>query len=149
VLKAFACLLAVTAAVAAFATTASARPSDTFTTRANAACGDYYRALLALPRPTDLPTLATFMRRAHPLAVRFAQRLRALHPPAGQTAVYRTFVANVAASNALDTQIIAAAGRGDSKRVRTLVAREDELDKTIGVATLTLRLSVCANPPQA
>ena len=148
-LKALACLLAVTTAVAALAATASARPADTFTTRANTACGDYYRALLALPRPTDLPTLATFMRRAHPLAVRFAERLRALHPPAREAAVYRTFVATVAASNALDTQIIAAAGRGNARRVQTLVAREDELDKTIGVAAMTLRLGVCANPPRS
>ena len=148
-LRAFACLLFLTAAVAALAVTASARPADAFTTRANAACGDYYRAVLALPRPSDLPTLATFMRRAHPLAVQFAQQLRALHTPAGQASVYRTFVSTVEASNALDTRIIAAAGRGDAKRVRTLVAREDELDKTIGVAAMTLRLGVCANPPQA
>jgi hypothetical protein len=139
----------VTVAVAATAAAASARPADAFTARANGACGDYYRALLALPRPTDLPTLARFMRRAHPLAVRFANRLRALQPPAAQAAVYRTLVVNVAASNGLDAQIVTAAQRGDAKRVRTLVAREDALDKTIGVAALTLRLGVCANPPQA
>jgi hypothetical protein len=148
-LKTSLCLLVLTAALAALATTASARPADTFTTRANAACGDYYRAVRALPRPTDMPTLATFMRRAHPLAVRFAQRLRALEPPAAQAAVYRTLVTSVAASNALDPQIATAAKRGDAKRVRTLVAREDELDKTIGVAAMTLRLGVCASPPSA
>ena len=147
-LKLFACLLVVIAAIAVPAATASARPADSFAARANKACGDYYRALRALPRPTNLRTLATVMGRAHPLAVRFETRLKALDPPARQAAVFRVLTSNIAASNALDHKIIAAAKRGDATQVQTLVARENGLDRTIGVAAMTLRLKVCANPPQ-
>jgi hypothetical protein len=139
----------VCAAVAVLPVAQAAKPQGAFAARANRACGDYYRAVLALPRPTDLPSLATFMARAHPLAVRFAKRLRALDPPARQAALYRTFVSTVAASNALDPQIVDAAKRGDATRVRTLAARADELDKTLGVAASTLGLVTCANPPRA
>ena len=72
-----------------------------------------------------------------------------LEPPARQAAIYRTFVASVSASTALDPGIAAAAQRGDSRRVRTLVAREAALDKTIGVAAMTLVLTTCATPPRS
>jgi len=147
-LRSLACISLVCAALTGTASASpDARSADTFVNQANAACSAYFRKLLALPRPTTVPEVAAFMRGAHPIAVRYVQRMRQLHPPSAQAATYRGLLANLSASNALDPGIIAAAERGNRVRLQALTAREDALDQRINAAFAKLGARVCAKGP--
>jgi hypothetical protein len=147
-LRSLACISLVCAALAGTASASpDARSAGTFASQANAACAAYFRKLQALPRPTTVPAIATFMRGAHPIAVRFVRQVGKFRPPSGQAATYRGLLADLNASNGLDAGIIAAAERGNRARVRTLFAREDALDTKINAAWAKLGARVCARGP--
>jgi hypothetical protein len=133
------------AMIVASARASTPLPKNVFVERANAICMTYRMSLRRLSgfAISDLPSVATFFARAHPIAVRFLGRLRRLTPPKADARLYAKFLATLAASNALDVPTITAARHGDSAKVKKLLQRMRDLDALIDIYARRLSLTAC------
>lgn len=148
------CLTLTVAAALALsaAAAASTLPRATWIARADAACRATDARVAAIPQPkvnpaqprrSDLPVIATYLRRLSPLLESEITRVAALPDPATAAPRAHAFVRNAQASVAALRASAAAAARSDLNAYKASFARDNRYGTQASAAAKGLGLQVC------
>jgi hypothetical protein len=133
--------LAATAAPLPFANAATS--DATFAKQANAACTTAGKQIEALPEITDDNAIAVLGKESK-IAKSLVKKLKAIDAPKAKAAKFKRFIAANADQGKIADQMIAAAKKGDTAKVKSLTKAIDKAGDRSDALAKSLKLSACA-----
>ena len=123
----------------------SSSSTASFAAQANAICAAEGAKIVALPAPgNDLASQGASLEAQLPIIQEELTKLKALTPPSGQEALWKSTLSDLDQSTALIPQVVAAAKAGDTAKVNALATQATPLTNSATAAAKKLGLTACA-----